>query len=101
MAVEFRLDDRHPGRREHDHQRGYARDDVVGGAQGDDCGGIVSTRCTAAVNRCAIQIQATAELALGLDSRGRLSLRRRGCRYTTGEGARLSTNILTLSLVST
>src|SRR5713226_2839034 len=42
MAVEFRLGDRRPGRREHDHQRCYARDAVVGGAQGDDCGGIVS-----------------------------------------------------------
>src|SRR6266851_5772269 len=42
MAVEFRLGDRHPGRREHDHQRCYARDAVVGGAQGDDCSGIVS-----------------------------------------------------------
>jgi len=38
-------------------------------------------------------------LTLGLDSLGRLSLRRRGCRYTTGEGARLSTSIFTLSLV--
>ena len=36
MAVEFRLGDRHAGRREHDHQRCYARDAVVGGAQGND-----------------------------------------------------------------
>src|SRR5229473_7881083 len=42
MAVEFRLGDRRPGRREHDHQRCYARDAVVGGAQVDDCGAIVS-----------------------------------------------------------
>ena len=33
---------------------------------------------------CANQIQATAELALGLDSRGRLSLRRGGFRYAGG-----------------
>src|ERR1700675_2517839 len=42
MADEFRLGDRRPGRREHDHQRCYARDAVVGGAQGDDRGGIVA-----------------------------------------------------------
>src|SRR5260370_26069860 len=42
MADEFRLGDRRPGRREHDHQRGCARDAVVGGAQGDDRGGIVA-----------------------------------------------------------
>jgi len=33
---------------------------------------------------CATQIQATAELALGLDSRGRLSLRGGGCPYAGG-----------------
>src|SRR6266566_9731923 len=42
MAVELRLGDRHLGRREHDYQRGYAGDAVVGGAQG---GGIASTTC--------------------------------------------------------
>src|SRR6266478_4063397 len=47
MAVEFRLGNRRAGRREHDHQRRYARDAVVGGAQGDDCGGVVSSmECT-------------------------------------------------------
>src|ERR1700675_3662377 len=80
MALEFGLGDRRPGGREHDHQRGYAGDAVVGGAQGDDCGGVVSSALgrpfTVAVTRCATQIQATSEVAVGLDSRGRLSLRR-------------------------
>ena len=34
MAIELRVGDRHTGRREHDHQRRYACDAVIGGAQG-------------------------------------------------------------------
>ena len=34
MAIEFRVGDRHTGRREHDHQRGYACEAFIGGAQG-------------------------------------------------------------------
>ncbi len=34
MAIELRVGDRHTGRREHDHQRRYACDAFIGGAQG-------------------------------------------------------------------
>ena len=34
MAIELRVGDRHTGRREHDYQRRYACDAVIGGAQG-------------------------------------------------------------------
>ena len=43
MAIEFRVRDRHIGRREHDHQRCYAGDAVVGSAQSHSCAGIVAT----------------------------------------------------------
>ena len=33
MAIEFGLGDRHAGGRQHDHQRGFAGHDVVGGAK--------------------------------------------------------------------
>jgi hypothetical protein len=33
MAIELRMGDRHTGRREHDHQRRYACDALIGGAQ--------------------------------------------------------------------
>jgi hypothetical protein len=33
MAIELRVGDRHTGRREHDHQRRYACDALIGGAQ--------------------------------------------------------------------
>jgi len=43
MAVEFRLAIGILGRREHDSSACYARDAVVGGAQVNDCGSIVSS----------------------------------------------------------
>jgi hypothetical protein len=43
MAVEFCLGNRHLGRREHDHQRRFPGDAVVGGAQRHHQDGIVST----------------------------------------------------------
>ena len=54
MAVEFGVGDRHAGGREHDHQRGFARDAVIGGAQGDGIGVVTAVVLSGLVSRDAL-----------------------------------------------